>query len=74
MEREENKQRGSKTFNIKKELLREIKIRQIKYFGHIKRHDTLLKTLLEGKVKGKRARGSRDTSGRVTSQDGQVTV
>ena len=42
---------------MKKELLREIKIRQIKYFGHIKRHDTLLKTLLEGKIEGKRARG-----------------
>ena len=45
------------TLNMKKELLREIKIRQIKYFGHIKRHDTLLKTLLEGKIEGKRARG-----------------
>ena len=28
---------------MKKELLKEIKIRQIKYFGHIKRHDTILK-------------------------------
>ena len=46
-----------KTFKMKKELPREIKVRQIKYFGHIKRHDTLLKILLEGKVKGRRARG-----------------
>ena len=45
------------TLNMKKELLIKIKLRQIKYFGHIKRHETLLKTLLEGKVKGKRASG-----------------
>ena len=35
----------------------DIKIKQIKYFGHIKRHDTLLKFLLEGRVKGRRAKG-----------------
>ena len=64
-----------KTLNMKKELLREIKIRQIKYFGHIKRHDTLLKTLLEGKKsKGGEQEVGRNTSGRVTSHDGQVTV
>ena len=63
-----------RTLNMKKELLREIKIRQIKYFGHIKRHDTLLKTLLEVKSKGSEQEVGRDTSGRVTSQDGQDTV
>ena len=42
---------------VKKELLMDIKIRQIKYFGHIKRHDTLLQFLLEGRVKGRRAIG-----------------
>ena len=42
---------------VKRELLKEIKFRQSRYFGHIKRHNTLLKTILEGKVEGKRARG-----------------
>ena len=42
---------------VKKELLKELLVIQIKYFGNIKRHDTLLKTILEGKAEGKRARG-----------------
>jgi hypothetical protein len=43
---------------MKQELLKEVKIRQLKYFGHIKkRHDSMLKTILEGRVEGKRARG-----------------
>ena len=37
--------------------MKEIKKRQVKYFGHVKRHNTLIKTILEGKVEGKRARG-----------------
>ena len=45
------------TLGMKRAILGEIKSRQIKYFGHIKRHDTLLKFLLEGKVEGQRARG-----------------
>ena len=27
------------------------------YFGHVKRHDTIEKTVLEGKIEGKRSRG-----------------
>jgi len=42
---------------MKREILKTIKSRQIKYFGHIKRHNTLLKTILEYKVGGLRARG-----------------
>jgi hypothetical protein len=42
---------------MKQELLKEVKIRQLKYFEHIKRHDSLLKNILEGRVEGKRARG-----------------
>ena len=45
-----------KRIGMKRELLQDLKIRQIKYFGHIKRHDTLIKTLLEGKVEGRRAK------------------
>ena len=46
-----------KRIGMKRELLQDLKIRQIKYFGHIKRHDTLIKRLLEGKVEERRAKG-----------------
>jgi hypothetical protein len=42
---------------MKQNFLKEVKTRQLKYFGHIKRHDYLLKNILEGRVGGKRARG-----------------
>jgi hypothetical protein len=42
---------------MKQELLKESKTRQLKHFGHIKRHDSPLKNILEGRVEGKRARG-----------------
>ena len=38
-------------------LLKEMKSRKLKYFGHVKRHTTILKEVMEGKVDGKRARG-----------------
>ena len=31
--------------------------RKLKFFGHIKSHDSLVKAVLEGKVPGKRSRG-----------------
>src|SRR5579871_3265697 len=31
--------------------------RKLQYFGHIKRHDSLEKTIMEGMVPGRRARG-----------------
>ena len=43
--------------NGKKELLHDLARRQMKYFGHIKRHNTILRTILEGKVEGTRPRG-----------------
>jgi hypothetical protein len=46
-----------KRLGMKKELLGEIKSRQARYFGHIKRHNTILKTVLEGRVDGTRAQG-----------------
>ena len=42
---------------MKRQLLNNIKKRQVKYFGHVKRHDTIIKNILEGKVEGRRARG-----------------
>ena len=41
----------------KRELVKTIKTRKIKYFGHIIRHNSFLKDVLEGKVKGSRPRG-----------------
>jgi hypothetical protein len=42
---------------MRQELLKEVKTRQLKYFKYITRHDSLLKTKLEGRVVGQRARG-----------------
>ena len=38
-------------------LLNTIKSRKLTYFGHLKRHDTLEKHILEAKLQGKRRRG-----------------
>ena len=38
-------------------LLAEVKKRQLKYYGHVRRHESLQKVVLEGKIDGKRARG-----------------
>jgi hypothetical protein len=42
---------------MKQDSLKGVTISQLKYFGHIKRHDSLLKNILEGRVEGKRAKG-----------------
>jgi hypothetical protein len=39
-----------------------VKKRKMQYFGHVKRHNTILKELLEGKAEGKRARGRQRTT------------
>ena len=46
-----------KIMKTKPELLDKIRSRKLKYFGHIKRHSSICKTILEGAVEGKRARG-----------------
>jgi len=38
-------------------LMQVIKQRQANWIGHVLRHDCLLKTVLEGKIEGKRPRG-----------------
>lgn len=38
-------------------LLKTIKKRKLKYFGHLRRHDNITKQFLEGRVNGKRPRG-----------------
>ena len=43
-------------------LLKIIKQRKLKYYGHLRRHNTLLKMILEGSVGGKRERRRRRTT------------
>ena len=43
--------------NVKPSLLNTIQKRKLQYFGHITRHNTICKDILEGKIEGKRARG-----------------
>ena len=66
MERVSWKQRMKNTIVLKKvgtkrQLLAIIKERKLKYFGHIKRSNSIQKFILEGKVKGKRGVGRRRT-------------
>ena len=43
-------------------LMKTIKGRKLRFYGHIRRHDTLQRILLEGKVEGRRGRGRRRQS------------
>ena len=43
--------------NMPPELIKTIKSRKLQYFSHIKRHNSLCKTVLEGSVNGRRSRG-----------------
>lgn len=40
-----------------KEMLNIIKRRKLTYYGHISRHHSMQKEILEGKIEGKRGRG-----------------
>ena len=62
-------------------LLQTVKKLKLKYFGHIKRHDTLEKHILEAKIEGKRGRGRptrrweqdiEDWFGMTTTQAGRL--
>ena len=44
-------------FGTKRQLLDIIKRRKMCFFGHIKRHDSIIKDILESKVEGRRGRG-----------------
>ncbi|GFR66352.1 endonuclease-reverse transcriptase [Elysia marginata] len=41
------------------ELLLTIQRRKMKYYGHLRRHDSIQKRILEGKIDGRRGRGRR---------------
>jgi len=62
-------------------LLQTIKKLKLGYFGHIKRHDSLEKHIMEAKIEGKRGRGRpmrrweqdiEDWLGTTTTQAGRV--
>ena len=44
------------------ELVLSIKKKKLSYYGHVRRHHSLQKLMLEGKVDGKRGRGRRGKS------------
>ena len=44
-------------FNTKRQLLDMIKCRKMSFFGHVKRHNTIIKEILEGRMEGRRGRG-----------------
>ena len=43
--------------NVTRTLMKDIKSRKLKYFGHVKRHQNIQKTMLEGIIEGRRCRG-----------------
>ena len=43
-------------------LLNNIKRRKMQYYGHVRRHETIMKKVLEGKMCGRRARGRQRTT------------
>lgn len=46
------------------------KNRQLKYFGHIKKHNTFMKTILEGNMKEVKREVDNGTIGKKTPKDG----
>ena len=58
-----NNQKVLKKLNLKKtELLTTVKQRKLKYYGHIRRHPSIQKSIVEGKIEGKRGRGRKRTN------------
>ena len=45
-----------------RKLLKTVKQRKLRYFGHVKRQNGFLKMTMEGKLEGRRSRGKRRTS------------
>ena len=44
------------------QIVKTIQKRKLSYYGHVRRHDTLQRKILEGKIEGKRGRGRRRKS------------
>ena len=56
---------------IYEDLLAIVKKRKMKIYGHITRSSGLSKTILQGTVPGKRARGRQRKDGRTTYMNGR---
>ena len=52
--------------NATKSLMKDIKSRKLKYFGHVKRHQNILKSVLEGVTEGRRCEDISAVSGVTT--------
>ena len=51
------------------EIVKTMKKHKLDYYGHVRRHDTLQRKILEGKIEGKRGRGRRRKSWIETSEE-----
>ena len=51
-------------------LLATVKRRKLAWFGHVTRHDSLPKTILQGTSEGGRRRVGKENAGRTTSKSG----
>ena len=53
----------SKRFKPKRtELMTTVRQRKTRYYGHLRRHQSIQKQIMEGKIEGKRGRGRRRVS------------
>lgn len=55
---------------MKEELMTDITNREMKYFGSIKRHNTLIRSILEEEIKEGEREVHNDTSGNTKLRDG----
>jgi hypothetical protein len=56
------------------QLLSVIKRRKLAWYGHLTRHDSLSKTILQGTVNGSRRRGGQRKTGLIKLKNGQASV
>ena len=46
-----------KKLNVKRNLLKDVQKRKLRYYGHVKRKNNFLTTAMEGRMRGRRPRG-----------------
>ena len=63
MDREENKSYVLNHLNVTKSLMKYIKSRKLKCFGHVNRHQNILKSVLEGVIEEEEAEDVSAVSG-----------
>ena len=57
----------NKELGVERGLLSQIRSHKLPYFGHIARNDSLQKTVVIGRIDGRRGRGRPDVSGTTAS-------